>query len=169
MISLIDYWQIERDGFEGEGCLVDAAEQATVVTSARAIARFFVIRAAAGHDDGLVAASYCAALLAVHDPEAGALRNCLQALQRSDGVALADALGEAARFSAAHLATRAGRALAELSYQTALEAGSWEHAHCAARMLERLARLDECSPAAERWSRRADVQLRRVLHGVGLI
>jgi hypothetical protein len=169
MITLIDYWQIDRDGFTGEGCLVDAAEQNTSVTSMRAIARLLVIRAAAGHVDGLTAASYYAALLAVEDPEAGALRRCLLALQREDTPGLAAALGEAARLSAAHLAPRSARSLAELSYETALEAGAWEHAHFAARILERLAILDECPPAAQRWSLRADIQLRRVQRGARLV
>jgi hypothetical protein len=162
MIYLIDYWQIERDGFEGEGCLVDAEAQNTAVTSARAIARLFLIRAATGVVDGLTAASYYAALLAVEDPEAGALRRCLLALQQNDTAALAGALGEAACFSAVHLASRSARSLAELSYSMALEVGAWEHAHFAARLLERLATLDECTPAADRWAVRADIQLRRV-------
>ena len=162
MISFIDYWQIDRDGFAGEGCLADAEEQNTPVTSVRAIARLFVIRAAAGQVQGLTAASYYAALLAVEDPEAGALRSCLSAIHRNDTTALAGALGRAARIAAAHLAPRSARSFAELSYDTALEVGAWEQAYFAARILERLATLDECSPSAERWSVRADIQLRRV-------
>jgi hypothetical protein len=169
MISLIDYWRIDCDTFEGEGCLVDAEAQNTVVTSVRAVARLFVIRAAAGRVDGLAAASYYAALLAAEDPEAGALRRCLLALQKKDTGALAGALNDAARLSAVHLATRSARSLAELSYDTALEIGAWEHAHFAARMLERLATLDECTPAAERWAVRADIQLRRVQRAAGPI
>jgi hypothetical protein len=169
MIYLIDYWQIDRDSFEGEGCLVDAEAQNTAVTSARAVARLFVIRAAAGVVDGLTATSYYAALLAVEDPEAGALRRCLLALQRNDTAALAGALGEAARMSAVHLAARSARSLAELSYETALEVGAWEHAHFAARMLERLARMDECTPAAACWAIRADIQQRRVQRADGRV
>ncbi len=170
MISLLDYWQIDRDAFDGEGCLREAQEQNTAATSARAIVRMFVIRAAAAAMrserfsgmDGLAAASYHAALLAVEDPEAGALRRCLTALQGNDGAALAAALHEAARLSALHLAAHSARSLAELSYEAALEVGAWEHAHFAARILERLATLDECPPAAERWSIRGDLHLRRV-------
>jgi hypothetical protein len=162
MISVIDYWQIDRDSFTGECCLADAEEQNTSVTSVRAIARLFVIRAAAGYLDGVAAASYCAALLAADDPEAGALRRCLFAIQRNDTAALAGALGDAARLSAVHLAPRGARSLAELAYDTALEIGAWEEAYVAACVLERLATLDECPPAAERWSVRAGIQFRRV-------
>ena len=162
MISVIDYWQIDRDSFTGECCLADAEDQNTPVTSAHAIARLFVIRAVAGYLDGLAAASYCAALLAAEDSEAGALRRCLFAIQRNDTAALAGALGEAARLSAVHLAPRSARSLAELAYDTALEIGAWEEAYIAAVTLERLATMDECVPAAERWSVRARLQFRRV-------
>jgi hypothetical protein len=170
MISLLDYWQIDRDCFDGEGCLLDAQEQNTAATSVRTIVRMLVIRAAAAalrcerfsKMDGLAAASYHAALLAAEDPEARALGRCLAALQGDDGTALAAALHEAAHLSALHLAAHSARSLAELSYEAALEVGAWEHAHFAARILERLATLDECPPAAERWSVRADMQWRRV-------
>jgi hypothetical protein len=170
MFTLIDFWRIERETFDGAGCLLDAAQNDTAVTSARAVARLFVIGAAAAAVgsrrlsamDGLAAASYHAAMLAVEDPEAGALRSCLAALQSNDTFALAGALYEAARMSAAHRAPHSARSLAELSYEAALEVGAWEHAHFAARILERLAVMDECPPAAERWSVRADKQLRRV-------
>lgn len=162
MISLVDYWQVDRDSFTGECCLADAEEQNTSVASVRAIARLFVIRAVAGYLDGVAAASYCAALLAADDPEAGALRRCLFAIQRNDTFALAGALGEAARLSSVHLALRSARILAELAYGTALEIGAWEQAYVAAGTLERLATMDECPPAAERWSIRAGIQFRRV-------
>ena len=162
MISVIDYWQIDRDSFPGECCLADAEEQNTVVTSVRAIARLLVIRAVAGHLDGVAAASYCAALLAREDPEAGALRRCLFAIHRNDTAALACALGEAAHLSAVHLAPRSARSMAELAYDAALEAGAWKEAYMSARMLERLATMDECPAAADWWSVRAGMQLRRV-------
>ena len=170
MIYYHDWWRTERVTFEGGGCLKDAAELNTLPASLRAIVRMFVIRAAAaaigdyrrGGPDGLVAASYLAALLAADDPEAGALRACLKAARSRDTAALATALHEAARLSAAHLAPCTARELAELSYEAALEVGAWQDALLAAVILERLATLDECPAAAERWARRADLQLTRV-------
>ncbi|HET9439503.1 MAG TPA: hypothetical protein VFO52_05005 [Longimicrobiales bacterium] len=177
MISMIDWWQADRDIFDGEGCLRDAAELNTTLTSARAIVRLFVINAAGGgigserlgSMDGLAAASYLAATLAVEDPEAGALSDCLAALQRNDTAALACALHQAARLAAAHLAPHSARSLAELSYEAALEVGAWRDALFAARVLERLAVMDECPPAAERWAIRGDVQLRRVQRAGGAV
>lgn len=171
MISFIDWWQIDPVTFEGGECLRDAADRNTQSASARAIARLFVIRAAAaaignrvgGTVDGVVAASYLAALMAAEDPEAAQLYACLGALQRNDTAALATALHEAARHSVARRAPGAARTLAELSYEAALEVGAWQDAMLAALILQRLATLDECPRAAERWQRRADVQLCRVL------
>jgi hypothetical protein len=170
MISYIDWWRTDLVSFEGGECLRDAADLNTTPASMRAIARIFVIRAAAsaigserrGGLDGVAAASYLAALMAVEDPEAGALCACLAALQQNNTAALATALHEAARLSAAHLAPCTARKLAELSYEAALEVGAWQDALLAAVILERLATLDECPVAAERWARRADRQLRRV-------
>ena len=170
MISYIDWWRTDLVAFEGGECLRDATDQNTRPASMRAIARMFVIGAAAaaigsgrrGGPHGMVAASYLAALMAADDPEAGALYGCLAALQQNDTAALATALHEAARLSVAHLAPGSARRLAELSYEASLEIGAWQDALLAAVILERLATLDECPPAAERWARRADLHLRRV-------
>jgi hypothetical protein len=173
MVFFTDWWQADRGSFEGAECLRDAAEQNAAPASMRAIARLFVIRAVAAaigserrHGaDGVVAASYLAGLMAAEDPEAGALYACLAALQRNNPAELATSLHEAARMSAAHLAPCSARQLAELSYEAALEVGAWQDALFAAVILERLATLDECPGAAERWEYRAAVQLRRVRSG----
>lgn len=171
MIYYHDWWRTDRITYEGAECLWDAAELNTRPASLRALARLFVIGAAAASiggrprcrpSDGIVAASYLAALLAADDPEAGALRACLAALQQDNTAALATALHEAARLSAAHLAPGSARKFAELSYEAALEVGAWQDARLAAVILERLATLDECPNAAERWARRAHVHLSRV-------
>ena len=64
------------------------------------------------------------------------------------------------------LAPHAARSLAELGYAAALEVGAWQDAYHSARVLERLATLDECPAAADRWDRRASVQLDRVQRGL---
>lgn len=174
MISYVDWWRTDLVPFEGAECLRDAADQQTIPASVRAIARMFVIRAAAaaigterwGGLEGVAAASYLAALLAVDDPEASALHGCLAALQQNNTAALATALHEAARLSAAHRAACSARKLAELSYEAALEIGAWQDALVAAVILERLATLDECPAAAERWARRVEQQSARVQRAI---
>ncbi len=175
MIHFTDWWQAECAPFEGMGALRDAAEQNDRLASARALARLFVTHAVAaqiGHGrdlavDGLTAASYLAALLAADDPEAEALADCLAAIEQRDLPALAMGLHEAARVCAARRAPHGARSLAELSYDAALEVGSWQDAYFAARVLQRLAVLDECPPAAVRWENRAELQLRRVQRALG--
>jgi hypothetical protein len=175
MIQFVDYWQAETAPFEGAGALRDAAQQNLPTASKTAIARLFVLHAlAAGVGsgrqlavDGLTAASYLAALFAVEDPEAAALAKCLGALRSKDTAGLAATLHEAARVSAVRAAPGSARELAELSYEAALEVGSWQDAYFAARILERLAILDECPPAAECWGNRAELHLRRVRRALG--
>lgn len=172
MMEFMDWWQVEPADFEGSRCLGDASFRSSRL-SGQAVARLFVISAIScvlGDKrkpvvDGLAAASYVAALFAADDAEGGALNACLSAVQQQDVSALATSLHEAARVCAAHCAPYAARSLAELGYEAALEVGAWQDAYFAARTLERLAVLDECPPAADRWGRRAELQLRRVQRG----
>ncbi len=167
MIQLKDWWAAEPIDVEGSWMLADAAINPG--RSGHAIARLFVIHAISSvigdrrkpAVDGLVAASYLAALMAAEDAEAGPLTACLSAAQRQDTAALASALHEAARACVSH-APHAARSLAELGYAAALEVGAWQDAYWSASLLERLAILDECPPAAERWGYKAHIQLDRV-------
>jgi hypothetical protein len=175
MIEFMDWWQAEDAPFEGVGALRDAANQNQAAASKNAVARLFVTHALAagvGYDcdlavDALTAASYLAALFAADDPEAIALAKCLGALPDTNSAVLAATLHHAACVCANRQAPETARGLAELSYRAALEVGSWQDAYCAARTLQRLAVLDECLPAAERWENRAELHLRRVRRALG--
>ena len=169
MIALIDWWETDRPSFEGERCLADAAEANCSEASAHAIARLFVLHAAAAamRDGETVqkryeAGPYVAALIAIDDGEAGALWECLAAIRLNDITCLASRLLEVAGLCARRNAPQTGRGFAELSYEAALATGEWELAHYAALLLERLAELDESPASAERWARRAEVHARRM-------
>ena len=174
MIVLKDWWQAEPVDVEGSWILADAGIYLS--SPAHALARLLVIHAisyAVGERrrpvlDGIVAASYLGALIAADDAERGTLSACLAAAEKRDTRALADALYEAARVCA-HVAPHAARSMAELGYEAALETGAWQAAYCAARLLEWLAILDECPPAAERWASRAQLQLGRVQRGLSAL
>jgi hypothetical protein len=169
MIALIDWWETDRPAFEGERCLADAAAANCSEDSAHAVARLFVLHAAAAAvrygetvEMRYSAAPYVAALFAIDDPEAGALWECLAAVRLNDVSFLASRLHEVARLCARRNAPQTGRGFAELSYEAALASGAWEVAHYAALLLERLAELDESPGSAEKWARRAEVHARRV-------
>lgn len=140
--------------------------------SARAVARVLVVETVHGwlgdqsvpfnHDD---TAPYLAALFHHDDPEAGALWQCLRAMKAGDIPDLTAALNDAARICGGRGVAEAARAFADLAYAAALACGSWAQAEKAALMLERLADLDECPRAAERWERRALVHGDRVRRG----
>jgi hypothetical protein len=170
MIQFIDSWAAERPGFAGSAALEDAADARTSDERARAVARLFVIEAVAAligdkrpvRVDAAAAASYVVALVPVDDPEADGLFAVIAALMRADMHALAGALHRAAGVCVSQSAPNSARRLAELSYRAALEVGSWEDALRAARMLNRLAILDENPVAARRWEARAELQQQRV-------
>ncbi|HEY0809768.1 MAG TPA: hypothetical protein VGD49_06375 [Longimicrobiales bacterium] len=169
MIAFIDWWQLDHPDFTGARCLTDAAAANCVDASARAVARVFVLQAAlaAVRDDDMgpmrfAAAGYVATLFEIDDAETGALWDCLASIRSNDAGRLARSLYEVGRVCAWRHAPGAARSFAELSYEAALAAGAWEHAHYAALLLERLAELDECHDAADRWGRRAAVFGRRV-------
>jgi hypothetical protein len=169
MIALIDWWELDHPAFDGERCLTDAAAANRVDDSAHAVAPLFVLQAAAtAIRDGdaiqmrSAAAPYVAAMLAIDDPETVALWDCLASIRCNDIARLAARLHEAARLCATRNAAGTARSFAELSYEAALASGAWEQAHYAALLLERLAELDECHVAADRWGRRASVHARRV-------
>jgi hypothetical protein len=175
MIALIDWWETDGPTFEGARCLADAADEKRSEASAHAVARLFVLQAvAAAIREGetvqkrYAAVPYVAALMAVDDPEGGALRECLGAVRLDDISALASRLLEVARLCAQRSAGQTARSFAELAYEAALATGAWEFAHDAARILERLAELDESPASADRWARRAEVhgrRMRRRKHG----
>ena len=134
------------------------------------MARLLVLRAAvAAIRDGdtiqprYAAAPYLAALFAVDDPEAGALWECLASIRCNDIGRLATSLHEVARICATRDASGGARSFGEIAYEAALATGRWEAANYAALLLERLAELDECHVAADRWGGRADVHARRML------
>jgi hypothetical protein len=169
MIALIDWWETEQPGFEGERCLADAATANCSQASAHAVARLFVLHAAAAaiRDGETVqkryeAGPYVGALFSIDDPEAAALWECLAAIRVNDITYLASRLHEVARLCARRNAPQTGRGFGELSYEAALATGAWEFAHYAALLLERLAELDESPASAERWARRAEVHARRM-------
>lgn len=170
MIEFIDWWRAERPGFIGSAALYDAAEANDPDASARAIARMFVIHAAASligerrpsMIDGDGAREYLAALVPIDDPEAAALRACLAALQRNDLRVLTIALYTAATFYATRYMTYSARSLSLLSYRASLETGSWQDALNAALLLYRIAILDENPAAAERWEARVHLHRARV-------
>ena len=162
MMQLIDWWHSDATCFEGERCLQDAAEQPEPETCGWAVARLVVIEAIAAQAGRESAAGYVAALYQADDPEAAALNRALEALARGDEPALAAALHEVARLCAARQALRAARRFAVLSFEAAEGCGSWYDAWRSALVLERLAELDECPPAAERWHRRVLIHQRRM-------
>jgi hypothetical protein len=172
MIQFIDWWRAERPGFPGSAALHDAAESNRPEASARAVARMLVIHAAADvigdkreiKVDAGAAAGYVVALVPVDHPEAGALFACISALQRHDMAALSTALLSAAFVCAAQSENYSARSMAHLSYKAALEVGAWEDALRAARLLERVAIMDENPVAARRWAARADIQRKNALH-----
>lgn len=168
MTYSIDWWRADRGAFVGERCFLDATGTSRE-ESARALARVLILETAAGWlcDQSVPfsyaeTAPYLDALFDIDDAEGEALWRCLAALQSSDTAALATALNDAGRIAAARGAAEGGRACAELAYDAALACGSWAEAHKAALLLERLAELDECPRAAERWARRAQVHGARV-------
>jgi hypothetical protein len=166
MIALIDWWHADRPVFEGQRCLQDAACANSIEASAHAVARIFVLQAAAAAvrertvGPRYAAAAYVAALFAIDDPECGILWECLAAIRCHDLTILGARMHDAARLCAARGATQTARNFAELSYEAALASGAWEYARGAALILERLAEMEECPRAAEEWARRA-VRYRR--------
>ena len=169
MIGLIDWWETDRPSFEGERCLADAADANCSDTSGHAVARLFVLHAAAAAiRDGetvqkrYAAKPYVAALFAIDDPEAAALWECLAAIRLSDITWLASRVLEVGGLCARRNAPQTARSFAELAYEAALATGTWELAHHAALLLERLAELDESPASADRWARRAGVHGRRM-------
>ena len=162
MMQLIDWWHSDATCFQGERCLQDAAGQPDPESCGWAIARLMVLEAVGAQASGDAAAGYVAALYRTGDPEAAALTKTLEAAAQGEQAPLAAALYEAARLCAARQALHAARSFAELSYETAQGCGSWYYAWRSALVLERLADLDECPRAAERWHRRAHIHQRRV-------
>ena len=175
MIELTDWWRIDLPVFAGERSLADAADYPTANGSRASIARMLVLQVAdaalhrsrPNEDEIALVATYVGALLNGDDPEAGALWRCLGAVRTNDTEELAHALHHVARHSAYLDARQAAREFGELSYDAALACGSWEDAYFAASILTRLAELDECHDAAERWEQRARVHERRVRARVG--
>jgi hypothetical protein len=173
MIQFIDWWAAERPGFVGSAALEDAADARTAEARGRVVARMFVMEAAAAaigdkrpvRVDADAAESYVVALIPADDPEGDALFGVVAALHRKDTLALACALYRASVICVAQAASHSARRFARLSYRASLEVGSWEDAWRAARVLQRLAVLDENPVAAHRWEARADLQLRRVQGG----
>jgi hypothetical protein len=169
MIGLIDWWETDRPSFEGERCLADAADANCSEASGHAVARLFVLHAAAAAiRDGetvqkrYLAKPYVAALFAFDDPEAGALWECLAAIRLNDITWLASRVLEVGGLCARRNAPQTARSFGELAYEAALATGTWVLAHHAALLLERLAELDESPASAERWARRAGVHGRRM-------
>ena len=170
MIELTDWWRIDSPAFAGQRCLDDAADNSSIEISRASVARMLVLQAAdavlhgkgAGPRDIAQVATYVGALFYVDDPEAGVLWRCLGAIRTSDTADLANALHHAARRMASVCAPHAAREFGELSYEAALACGSWEDAYFAASILTRIAELDECHIAAERWEHRARLHEARV-------
>ena len=162
MMRSIDWWHADATCFDGERCLQDAAEQPSPEACGWAVARLLVIGAVSAQTGYEPAGCYVAALYPAGDPERAVLVQSLEAGAHGDDAGLAAALHEAARLCASRQALQAARTFAELSSEIAEGCGSWYDAWRSALVLERLADLDECPRAAERWQRRGLMHQRRM-------